>query len=401
MKSLFKRLQKRKGFTLVECIIAIAVFAAFCLMITLIVAGAQRESIIANDTETELNGLVENVMNDDVNRGFNTTNDPLIFNFSSETGTSGAFSITYDIVDGHKNYVLCSCGYFANNTEFMGGVACQNFEPWSMSYVCPQCGTNLGSAAVQLSCKDCTKAGGTDVAGYNSCNGYYGNAWTYHKGSGSFTCNKCGGANVYPDNIEEKMLEKSYVSVSGLAPNAIRYGTAIPPRKEAVVSVTDSKGAKNDDAKAKITVKYVDSSGKEPTKLKSNDVGTYTVSISDVKVPSGDKTKVTITMPAGYYFEDLKADNSTDLADKGVSYTQSEYLSEDNSSLTWEGSSSGTTLTFKLRSYKTGFSFDYDYQNASYTYKDEHDKDVTVTGSGLANYWFGLTGNGGAEYWPK
>lgn len=396
MKSLFKRLQKRKGFTLVECIIAIAVFAAFCLMITLIVAGAQRESIIANDTETELNGLVENVMNDDINRGFNSTysTDALNFNFSSEAGGSGTFSITYDIVDGHKNYVLCTgCGYFANNTEFMGGTACQNFEPWNTNYVCPECGKTLMGSDVTLTCAECA----TNTNYYTVCDKEYNSskAWTYQTSSGSFICNHCGSANVTSQNIDEKKLEKSYVSVSGLAPNAIRYGTAIPPRKAAVVSVTDSTGAKNDDAKARISVNY------NGTATNPNSIGEFTVGISNVSVPSGDKTKVTITMPAGYYFENLKADNSTDLAAKGVSYTQSEYLSEDNSSLTWEGSSSGTTLTFKLRSYKTGFSFDYDYQNASYTYKDEHDKDVTVTGSGLANYWFGLTGNGGAEYWPQ
>lgn len=397
MKSLFKRLQKRKGFTLVECIVAIAVFAAFCLMITLIVAGAQKESIIANDTETELNGLVENVMNDDINRGFNSTysTDALNFNFSSEAGGSGTFSITYDIVDGHKNYVLCTgCGYFDNNTAFMNGVACQNFEPWNTNYVCPECSKVLMGSDVSLTCAECK----ANTNYYTVCDKEYNSAkaWTYQPSSGSFICNKCGSANVTAQNIEEKKLENSYVSVSGLAPNAIRYGTAIPPKKAAVVSVTDSSGAQNAAAKAKIYVNY------DGTASNPNSVGTYTINISDVNVPSGDTTKVTITIPTGYYFENLQASNSTDLASKGVSYIQSEYKDEKNSSLIWEGnSSSGVTLTFKLRSYKTGFSFDYDYQNASYTYKDDKGVEKTVTGSGLANYWFGLTGNGGAEYWPQ
>ena len=97
----------------------------------------------------------------------------------------------------------------------------------------------------------------------------------------------------------------------------------------------------------------------------------------------------------------MTPDDSSDLAAKKVSYVQSEYGDKKNSTISWEGdSSTGVKLTFKLKSYKTGFSFDYDYQNATYTYKDDDDKDVTVTGSGLANYWFGLTNNGGSLQWP-
>ena len=395
MKSLFSRLKKRKGFTLVECIVAIAVFAAFCLMVVMITAGARREARLANDTEAELNGLVDNITDDDIQRGYNSSHystNTLNFNYSGDA--SGTFSISYDIINGHKNFIECpTCHHFANNSDFMNGSTPQNFNPAASNYVCPEC-SNIVS--VQLECADCG-----ETAHYSDCDFKYNSAnkWTYSKGSGSFVCNKCGSGNVSLKDLE-KYMSLSNLSVSGIAANAIRYGTVIPLEQKEVVTITDGAGAAAPaGVTASVQVSYGD--GVSADLLKNpNYLADYKIRIYGV--PVGDEKKVILTLPAGYDIRDLREGTSNyDLASKKVSYNVS---TTDNSTISWTTNGGEITLRFKLVNMESGFSFDYDYQKSNYTYQIMNDSgsyvDKDYDGPGLAVYWFGLSGNGGSENWP-
>ena len=383
MKSLFSRLKKRKGFTLVECIVAIAVFAAFCLMVVLITAGAQREAKMANDTEAELNDLIDNISSDDIYRGYNSDHysaEKLDFNFSGSS--NGTFSISYDIVDGHKNYIECSsCHYYGNNTEFMTGVSSQSFDPTTNSYVCPECSATI--SAVQLKCGACGETGDSD-----SCDSKYDSTkkWTYHKSSCSFVCNKCGSGNVGPDD-SVSYTGFNHVSLSGIAPNAIRYGTVVPPTDKNEVVKVSGLGAGES---VSVTVKYGE--GVLADLLKNpNYIADYSVALS---VPVGAEKIISIQLPKGYYVKDFSSP-------AGVTAS----LDTDDNIITVKSSgSSSIKLKFKLINMESGFSFDYDYQKSKYKYQIMNStgtyEETEFKGPGLAVYWFGLTGNGGSDNWP-
>lgn len=399
MKSLFKRLKERKGFTLVECIVAIAVFAAFCLMVMMIIAGAQRESKSAYDTEEELNTLVDNIMDDDINRRYsNTSSSSRTLNMAFDGSASGDFAITYDVVDGHKNYLVCdSCGYFAPNAEFCPNGLTEQFLQTAMNYVCPMCSHQ--PVAVTLECADC------------SVSGSYKNdsLFSYEKTSGNYVCKTCGGASVSSQEIQAELFSNAKLSVSGMSPNAIRYGTVKKPAYNTAVSVTDDTGAVNEKSKANIIVKYV------PMTPTSNPTlpGTYSIGISSVTKPDPVtitkddgtteekkiQTKVAISLPSGYYVEDFKVNGNTynPATHSNVILVQPGYDNGKTGSITWTSTdaSMAASFSFKLKNYKTGFSFDYDYQqvpNASGTGFE--------TG-GLAKYWFSLTNDGGSAQWPR
>ena len=388
MKSLFKRLKERKGFTLVECIVAIAVFAALCLMVAMIIGGAQRESIKAHDTETELNGLIDNVLDDDLDRRYNSTysNKKLEMSFSGDA--TGNFAITYDLIDGHKNHIVCdSCGYFANNAEFSPNGKTEQFLQTAMNYVCPVC--KHQPVKVTLKCADCGATGSYS----NSA------AFLYEKTSGSYMCNTCGSGYVSSTEIDENlMISQSNVSVKGIAANAIRYGTLKKPEKANVITVTDDSGAPSDKASANVKVKYTTTNATNP-----NVIGEYRIDIGSVIEPDDPDpsdpvkphTTVQISIPNGYFIEDFKCNNSSTIPDN-VTLLQPDYAKDERGSISWTSTDSQKTIyfTFKLRNYKTGFSFDYDY--TSVLEKEGSSKYV----SGLAQYWFGLASNGGGEKWP-
>ena len=405
MKSLFMRLKKRKGFTLVECIIAMAVFAAFCLMVLMIASGAQKETKLANDIETEVNVLLENVTADDIERSYleSRSDKSLNMKFSIDGSSSSQdFSVSYDVIEGHKNYVYCeTCKYFGPNTEFMDGTTPLNFKPWddpaltgdNMNYKCPQCETEIKGSSDFLVCQDCGLSGD-----YKSSNDKFDKTkiWTYQPGSGAFICNACGGGNVVHKFYDLGYVENANVSVSGMVANAIRYGKVKPPSQETVIEVKDDVSGPNPDSKAYVHVKY-SVGGVTPTGntnvFNPNNIGTYTITISGVtKVDDDDahKTSVTIRLPEGYIVSDFKSSSGkssyTVAADGKV---QISYLSSDADGTVGESD----TITFSLRNEKTGFSFDYDYQNV----KRESDSKVVT---GLAAYWFGLSGNNSGTTWP-
>lgn len=410
MKSLFMRLKKRKGFTLVECIIAMAVFAAFCLMVLMIASGAQKEAKLASDTETEVNVLLENVTADDIERSYleSRSDKSLNMKFSIDGSSSSQdFSVSYDVIEGHKNYVYCeTCKYFGPNTEFMDGTTPLNFKPWddpaltgdNMNYKCPECGTTISGSADFLKCVDCGIS-----ANYKSSNDKFDKEkdWTYQPGSGAFICNACGGGNVVHKFYDLGYVENAKVSVSGMFANAIRYGKVKPPSQETVIEVKDDVSGPNPDSKAFVHVKYsVPRRGggeyvptSNTNEFNPNNVGKYTITIKGVtKVDDGTphKTGVTIRLPEGYIVSDFNSSSGKSTysiaADGKI---QISYLSSDATGPAGEQD----TITFTLRNEKTGFSFDYDYQNVV------RESDSAIV-TGLAAYWFGLSGNNNGATWP-
>ena len=138
------QLKRRKGFTLVECIVAIAVFALLTAVILMILVNAQTQATRSKESEEDLNNLIENVVGDDTYKKYIAENSKtLTLNFNG----GKTFDITYDTVAGYKNYVKCnpknsatSCGYVGNNTDFMGGKSVADFLSAGDEYKCPKCG---------------------------------------------------------------------------------------------------------------------------------------------------------------------------------------------------------------------------------------------------------------------
>ena len=77
MKKMMKALHGKKGFTLIECVIAIAVFAALTGMVLMIMSQTIQLSKKATDAETDLNKLVENVVQDSTNNTFGADSNGL------------------------------------------------------------------------------------------------------------------------------------------------------------------------------------------------------------------------------------------------------------------------------------------------------------------------------------
>lgn len=390
MKSLFMRLKKRKGFTLVECIVAIAVFAAFCLMVMMIVAGAQKESIAAHDTEVELNDQVDSIMGENAPRRYNGDLSSKALNLKLDGDKD--LSFTYDIIEGHKNYIVCeSCGHFGDNREFMDGVSTEDFKPWEMTYKCPECGNSVAGGSDYLKCRDCSQTGNYTNSGekYDITN--Y-KAWTYNKDNGSFICNHCGGSNVSYKDIEDYVFEEANVSVSSMVANAIRYGSVKAPDEAGTVTVS---GAKSVNVNFSYSVAGASATNSNGVEKNPNNVGTYQITLSltpDPDIATPDPV-VTLSIPRGYYFEDnVVSSGGGDVTWDNPDPTK--IGKEKDGKITWKaGTFSNVTLKFKLRNTTTGYSFQYDYQ------KVKRDPKSSQTGTGLSWYWFGLSSNSGK--WPK
>ena len=197
MKSI-RRSRSLKGFTLVECIIAIAVFAVMTVMVIMIIGMAQKTQIRATASEEDLDTLVQNVVADDTYKQYSsTTHDPLKLKINS---SSENFSMTYNVVDGNKNWVYCDyidpgtgapCGYSGDNKRFMWDfstnteVSVSSFDPTNanMGYRCPQCGNKVNQI---LQCLDCM-----NEASYESSDA---TAFSFDRSTGGYYCKNCGNA---------------------------------------------------------------------------------------------------------------------------------------------------------------------------------------------------------------
>ena len=395
MKKMMKALHGKKGFTLIECVIAIAVFAALTGMVLMIMSQTIQLSKKATDAETDLNNLVENVVQDSTNKTFGADSKRLIMSF----GSANNFSMTYSTVDGYKNFIECpGCKNHANNLDYMAYIYETNDyknatdaekESYKISYwfnnssntdylKCPTCGKEIHDNDIKLVCLSCGKDGKPSEFDYN-------------KFSGSYTCKNCANGNVVQlvkDTagndvpITASPTADADFMVSGMVSNAIRYGEIPLNDKSSIKNLMSSNTTDSKTPAFNTTWTYT------PNKNASIP-GVYTLNLSLTDtIADGETATVNIKIPGGYYCSINKNGTTADgVGDNPYAafYRSNMYSIEETdkpSMLIISGITntkrSNIIVKFTLTNYANNNSFDADYANDTY--------------QGLGGYWFGCSG---------
>lgn len=377
---------RRKGFTLIECLIAIAVFGAMTMIVFMILTHARTQTVEANKSEEDLSNLIENVMGDETYKRYNAANhvgdNDVLSLVVDDSSISDSFKVSYNVIDGNKNFVKCpnaACGYYANNTDFMlepdvngtfKSVSKTDFEQGD-KYICPKCQEEFYD---NLLCEDCAASGARNDT----------NKFSYLTTTGGYVCKSCGGTAVRHTSYSDGTATgDASMSVSGIVPNAIRYGK-VDPKSVVKSGVTVER-------KTEDLFKYNNSmtGGGEiyfslsyAASTNSSLPGTYTLTIRGADVPA-DATdgsgyyEMVVDLPPHYVVKNFqKASGSAELSNlvNGDSSSQ-------NCKLCLKTNMNGNSqFTFQLVNYKSGFSFEYDYNDTS-----------DSSECGLAGYWFGVT----------
>lgn len=369
------QLKRRKGFTLVECIVAIAVFALLTAVILMILVNAQTQATRSKESEEDLNNLIENVVGDDTYKKYSAENSKtLTLNFNG----GKTFDITYDTVAGYKNYVKCnpkngatSCGYVGNNTDFMGGKSVADFLSAGDEYKCPKC----GEVVVQtLECEGCLSTGSYNDSTKFSCSSE----------TGSYTCLACGSGSVKGNDIDDAVTADANFRVSGLTANSIRYGKVELP--------TDTDTLINTNGVAcNVTIEY------EHRYDNLTLPGVYKMTFTGFSGTA--PSSIDIYLPPWYVIGSLKVPASSsytatayqnDLSSHDVTDSNMSHIRLENPS----GNLPGTVIVeFTLTNYKNNYSFDYDYRQPF-----DEDGDGTISSAeqqtrGLIGYWFRIGAN--------
>ena len=352
MKKLFRRLDGRKGFTLVECLIAIAVFAALTLVVFAILTNARNATVKANETEENLTTLIENVVGDESYTRYNPSSDILSLKLSNG-GTD--FRISYTEIDGYKTFVLCpdaTCQHFADNSEFM---TCERVDfSQSSSYTCPKCNSSF---VQQLLCEDCGNTA-THTATSN---------FTYIPSTGGFYCNNCGGTGVRGANVDDSVVNNDNLNVKTLVPNAIVYGSVTPALdRNDNFDIQDTTGGT---IAGDITMSLVYTEG-----ANSSIPGTYKLRLrSDA---GSSNFRIIVDLPGGYKIPASSFNASLGQCNPQFDETKNAYYLE-----FYDCTTNGyCEAEFQLVQEKSGLSFELDYYNPTDASK-----------SGLGGYWFQMT----------
>ncbi|MGN0657516.1 MAG: type II secretion system protein [Ruminiclostridium sp.] len=368
------QLKRRKGFTLVECIVAIAVFALLTAVILMILANAQNQAVISRESEEDLNNLVENVVGDDTYKKYSENSNTLTLNF----GGGKTFDITYDTIAGYKNYVKCnpksgatSCGYVGNNIDFMCGKTVADFLNDGDEYTCPRCGEVTTQTLV---CEGCYTTGSYNDTSKFLCSSY----------TGSYTCLSCGGGSVKGNDIDDAVTADANFRISGLSANSIRYGKVDLP--------TDTKSLINTGGvNCNVTIEY------EHKYDNLTLPGVYKMTFNAFS--GGAPSSLDIYLPPWYVIGSLKTPASSgytatayqnDLSSKDVTDSNMSHIRINADS----GNLPGTVIVeFTLTNYKNNYSFDYDYRHP-YDIDEDGTIDSTEQNTrGLIGYWFRIGGN--------
>lgn len=378
------QLKRRKGFTLVECIVAIAVFALLTAVILMILVNAQTQATRSKESEEDLNNLIENVVGDDTYKKYSAENSKtLTLNFNG----GKTFDITYDTVAGYKNYVKCnpkngatSCGYVGNNTDFMGGKSVADFLSAGDEYKCPKC----GEVVVQtLECEGCLNTGSYNDSTKFSCSSE----------TGSYTCLACGSGSVKGNDIDDAVTADANFKVSGLTANSIRYGKVdLPTDTKTLIDtggVTCNVFIEYNHAYDNLTLPGV-------YKMTFRDFTGTAPSSIDIYLPPW--YVIRFKNPATNNFTDIEHDYGSytaraiqdDLSSHDVTDSNMSHIRLENPS----GNLPGTVIVeFTLTNYKNNYSFDYDYRQPF-----DEDGDGTISSAeqqtrGLIGYWFRIGAN--------
>lgn len=378
MKTL-QKLFKNKGFTLVECVVAIAVFAVLTLMVLMIIGGAEQTSKMAQKSETDLNNLVQNVVQDETNKKYGVDSHTLNMKF----GSAGKdFSVSYSVVDGYKNFVVCpSCGHVDNNIEFMAyavtylssqynaDVAANHdwlkdtrlshwFDVDTMNYTCPSCSYSF--VENDLQCQSCLTEGG--VRDMTTVNGATVHTFTFNPATGSFTCAVCGSGSVKEKGLDDAITGDSSLYVSGISANAIRYGKIEEQEDDDVKEFIKLNGAANQNYT--VTLNYSPSSN-------STSPGKYKLKVTYLNIDNSETANMTFTLPGSYICNVIDTSTSANGLDNHARVIVQQSPSIENpektstlfiDNITRAGTGTSFEVTFTLTNYANNASFDYDYQ---------------------------------------
>ena len=386
----------RKGFTLVECIIAIAVFAIMTSMVLMIMASTVKLSKKASESESGLNQLVENVVQDSSNKAYGLDSKTLNMKFSG--AYSADFAMSYSTVDGARNMFRCpSCNYEANSMDFMGYLYSHAdytaatddekkrfkishwFNP-SVSgkdkYVCPDCGASTNVASVNLECISCEKSGAATSFVYDSINGGY-------------SCPDCGSGKVVQLDsttnlpINQDQVNTNYdFKISSIQSNAIRYSDIEEPdedarKKELIKLTSPSADGFN------FNLAYTPSTVPQA-------VGVYTLTISGfTNLNDGDNSTVYIKLPPNYVCTVLPSSN-VDTDDNDVSGTDVRAKWTGPAGDEYANNAARTELKIDNIQHNQNYIIKFTLTNYKNNQSFEDDYDVE---GGLMKYWYGSSGS--------
>lgn len=378
MKKIFSR---NKGFTLVECIIAVAVFGLLALIVFMILTNASVRAARASESEENLAQLIENVVGDETYKKYDSSSKNLTLLIDNVNGAAGTGNLTvsYNVISGYKNFIECpSCSHQANFTDFMSSTIGQptidphmtpvdslNFDTATCYFVCPSC---YDTITFTLRCPDCST---TDVYNKTSSTSLSGYLFTYMKSaSGAFECSVCGGTAVMAvdaagNYISEKVSADGF-NVSGMVANGIRYGESIDwvnhdtsklcsfleaNAVDPTISGTQHSLASGD---IRADLSYAGSTN-------SSFAGTYTLGLHVYNFPSEIGTSnpyfIEVVFPIGYtinYDETYYSNVTRDIRPIG-SKTYPTLKIRMNAAGTYQN------VQFTLTSNESGYSFEYDY----------------------------------------
>ena len=392
MKKIAKLLHN-KGFTLVECIIAIAVFAVLTSMVIMIIGNSVKLQKEASDAERDLNNVVQNVVEDNTNRVYGDNSHTLEMMFDS---TSVNFRMTYSTVDGYKSFIECPvCENKADDIEYMSYIyTTSRYENWPTAadkangatdedkqnykisywfgldsttdyFECPACGHKFNLGSVRAKCNSCLKEG--TLADFD-----------FNKGKGNFVCKDCKGEEVVqlvevvtetnpdgtPKTKEWKPISESITSdanfvVSGISANAVRYGKVESLDKADVKNLTTLDGITGGSYTMKLEY-FPSTSAIVP--------GKYRITIPSVSGIGSDTGTIRLFLP-GCYVPTITGGNADGSSGhpKAVITPSSDYTKVDNQSCIVINDITSTTssniiVEFTFTNYKNKHSFEDDYK---------------------------------------
>ena len=416
------RLRHHKGFTLVECIIAIAVFAVMTSMVLLIMSGTIKLSKKATDSEAGLNELVQNVVQDNSNKTYGDDSKILEMDFGG--AASPNFRITYSTTDGARTMLRCpinegapdgdankGCGEIANVLEYMEYIYSSAnyltssdseknncrisywFDPSDAAvnkYICPNCGKNFGQDDVYLECLGCL-FGAPEGTGYPA----KASDFIYDRSSGGYVCPKCQSGHVTqiiysePSNsgntmpITEVNEHSNYdFKINGIQSNAIRYGKIDAPDNDTIKSFSNINAPASTDVKCSTTISY--------QKNSNGAAGIYTLTISSVtNLNDGDAATYSIDLPGAYVVRLLGSSN-INVGDPSKPYDADKPSATVIESKEYDDPSETSAISVTNITTTNSNNIVIKFTLCNYANNNSFDDDYSADG-GLTKFWYGST----------